>query len=100
MHQQSAADTARALAQSHPEPVHACRVDQLEGEAAGLRQELQALRGELSRARSDSVQLVEKIRYLQSYQAKQAGVSSNSAYQIVQVDSDGIPQSKARLCFS
>ena len=70
-----------------------CRADQLETEAAGLRQELQGLRTELAAARSDNVQLYEKIRYLQSYQAKQAG-AADSAYQIVQVDGDGIPQAK------
>ena len=69
------------------------RVDQLETETAGIRQELQGLQSELSGARTDNVQLYEKIRYLQSYQAKQAG-ASDSAYQIVQVDSDGIPQAK------
>ena len=69
------------------------RVDQLEAEAAGLRRELQGLQVELSGARSDNVQLYEKIRYLQSYQAKQAG-AADSAYQIVQVDNDGIPHDK------
>lgn len=68
-------------------------MDQLEAEAAGLRQELQGLQAELSGARSDNVQLYEKIRYLQSYQAKKAG-AADSAYQIVQVDGDGIPQAK------
>ena len=37
--------------------------------------------------------MVEKMRYLQSYQARQAG-GSDGAYHIVQVDSDGIPQPK------
>ena len=54
------------------------------------------LRGELAKACSDNVQMVEKMRYLQSYQARQAG-GSDSAYQIVQVDSDGIPQPKVLL---
>ena len=68
-------------------------MDQLEAEAAGLRRELQVMQTELSGARSDNVQLYEKIRYLQSYQAKQAG-AADSAYHIVQVDGDGIPQAK------
>ena len=36
------------------------------------------------------------MRYLQSYQARQAG-GSDGAYHIVQVDSDGIPQPKVRV---
>ena len=39
------------------------------------------------------MQMVEKMRYLQSYQARQAG-GGDSAYHIVQVDGDGIPQPK------
>ena len=73
-----------------------CRVDQLEAVAAGLRRELQGLQAELAAARGDNVQLYEKIRYLQSYQAKQGG-AADSAYQIVQVDGDGIPQAKVNF---
>ena len=40
--------------------------------------------------------MVEKMRYLQSYQARQAG-GSDGAYHVVQVDSDGIPQPKVPL---
>ena len=61
-----------------------------------MRRELQGLQTELAAARSDNVQLYEKIRYLQSYQAKQAG-AADSAYQIVQVDGDGIPQAKVGI---
>ena len=71
-------------------------MNQLEGETAGLRQNLQTLQTELSVARSDNVQLYEKIRYLQSYQAKQTG-AADSAYQIVHVDGDGIPQAKVSI---
>lgn len=73
-----------------------CRVAQLEGEAGGLRGELQGLRGDLAGASADNVQLVEKIRYLQAYQARQAGAPGDSAFHIVQVDSDGIPHAKVR----
>ena len=40
--------------------------------------------------------MVEKMRYLQSYQARQAG-GTDGAYHIVQVDSDGIPQPKVTI---
>ena len=68
-----------------------CRVEQLEGEVAGMRGQLAAARADLAGARADSVKLYEKIRYLQRFSAKQA---ASDGFQVVQVDSEGVSHPK------
>lgn len=67
------------------------RVEQLEGEVAGMRGQLAAARSDLAAARADSVKLYEKIRYLQRFSAKQA---ASDGFQVVQVDSEGVSHPK------
>lgn len=60
---------------------------------AGIRGELAAARSDLAASRADNVKLYEKIRYLQRFSAKHA---AGNGFQVVQVDSEGISQSKVR----
>ena len=72
--------------------MHACRVDQLQAEAAASGAELGAARWEAAASRVDALRLCEKIRYLQRYAAKDKGrgMEQGGSFQVLQVDADGI----------
>lgn len=74
--------------------MHACRVDQLQAEAAAAKAELGAAQREAAALRADAVRLCEKIRFLQRYNSAKGGgrgaEQAGGAFQVLQVDADGI----------